>query len=672
MSRDNRYNGYDDRYAADPYQDGYVDDVGYDDAYAEEAYESDAYGYPEYYEGDGYYEEDYYEQDDRSYRKNTRSKNTSRKKSQKSSRRQSSSGKKRGGSKRRKQQSIAPVFITVLLIVLLGGTFGMKLFLDKYSYSKVEADLDSYFAITADDDIPITWNHELSEIRAKKIDGTYYLPLSSVQAKLNDRFYYGVQNNDDTTGMIMYALPTEKVVAPVGSSEIRIGETSESKSYVPAVRDGDVVYLALDFVKEYTNFSFSSFDAPDRLVITTAWDPYTTATINKHTQIRTSGGIKSDVLEQLEKGEAVAVLDQMDEWSKVASADGFIGYVENKRMSDVKETTPTPVTDYVEPTYELHQLGQKVNMAYHNVYSTAAAQDTLGQYIAKTKTVNVVAPTIFWVTSEAGDMSSFASQQYVDQAHALGLKVWAVVDNINAPELTNKSTFLHTQESRDHLIDQLMSQVTTFGYDGINVDFELIDSAYGQDYIEFVRELSIECRNRGLTLSIANYPPYDFNAYYDVEEQGVFADYVLIMGYDEHYGGSAEAGSVASIDYVTNGMRMTLEKVDASKVINAVPFYARVWKTQNGQVTSEAYGMNQLQEYVTNHNMTVTWNAETGQNYAEATENGVLLQMWMEDNQSIKLKLDAMTAAGVAGVAEWKLDFDTAEVWDVIANYMAQ
>jgi len=660
-TQDSQY--YDDGgYTQDPYQNGYGGDGsqdGYDDGYGYDGYYTDDPYAGEYDDG-GYAQEPYEEEPPR---------------------RQSGSGKKRTGQSRKKNsgrrggKKNPTMIITVALIIFLVVAFGGKLYLDRYSYSRERADLNEYFGVADDTDIPITWNNALSDVRAKLIDGGYYMDLDSVRANLNSRFYYGGQNSDDTNGMIIYCLPTEKVVTQVGSSDVTIGDNTQTLDYVPAVKTDDgTVYLNLQFVQQYTDFSYTPYQDPNRLVIASDFTTQiNVASVTKDTQVRTSGGIKSDILTDVAKDDQVTVLDQMDQWSQVATKDGIIGYVENKRLSDVTQTTETDPGVYTEPEYTTHQLGEKVNMAFHNVYSTAAAEDTLIQDTSRTKSVNVIAPTIFWVTDEAGDISSFASQYYVDTAHSLGYKVYAVVDNINSTELFDKSSFLHTLDSRSNLISQLMTQVQTYGYDGINVDFELIDESYGQDYVEFIRELSIACRNAGLTLSVDNYPAYEFNDYYNIKEQGVFVDYVVIMGYDEHYAGSQEAGSVASISYVTEGIQMAVEKVDKSKIINAVPFYSRIWKTNNGAVTSEAYGMQDIADYIANNGMTETWDSETGQNYAERTDSdGALIQIWVEDDKSIQQKLDVMTSAGIAGVAEWKLEFDTASVWDVIAEYMAQ
>ena len=295
--------------------------------------------------------------------------------------------------------------------------------------------------------------------------------------------------------------------------------------------------------------------------------------------------------------------------------------------------------------------------------------------MAQTKTVNIVAPTWYWVSDNDGNVEKAATQEYVNQAHSMGCQVWAVVDNINSSSLQqlDNHTFLTTLDARTNLISQLTDEAKTYGFDGINVDFELIPEENGEDYIEFIRELSIACRNAGIILSVDTYPNFSFNSHYHLDEQGVFADYIVIMGYDEHYAGSQEAGSVASISYVTQGIQMALnDGIAKDRLVNAIPFYSRVWETDGGQVSSKALGMQDIQDYIQAHGMSVNWSAEAGQNYAETTEDGRKIQIWVEDAQSIQQKLDVMQSFGIKGVAEWRLQFETADVWDTISNYMNQ
>jgi spore germination protein YaaH len=142
------------------------------------------------------------------------------------------------------------------------------------------------------------------------------------------------------------------------------------------------------------------------------------------------------------------------------------------------------------------------------------------------------------------------------------------------------------------------------------------------------------------------------------------------MGYDEHYAGSSEAGSVASIDYVKYGIQRAMQEVPAEKIINGIPFYTRLWKTDSSGLSSEALSMSQAQDFIANHGAEVTWDSTTCQNVIDFTENDVHYQMWVEDSESISAKLDVMMADGIAGVAAWRLGFETADVWYVIEQYI--
>ena len=204
----------------------------------------------------------------------------------------------------------------------------------------------------------------------------------------------------------------------------------------------------------------------------------------------------------------------------------------------------------------------------------------------------------------------------------------------------------------------------------MNIDFENISLDAGEPFVQFIRELSIPCRKYGIVLSVDNYVPMDHTDHYDRAEQGAVADYVIIMGYDEHYNGSDEAGSVASIGFVEKGIENTVADVPKEKVINALPFYTRIWETGADGISSQAVGMEMAQTYVADHQIATRWDEETCQNYGEFQDGDRLCQVWLEDAESIKVKLNIMEKYEIAGVAAWRLGFETADVWDVIGEYM--
>ena len=562
-------------------------------------------------------------------------------------------------------KKIIPVLIAIALIVVIGAVgFGARL-MEKYSYSKERADLTKYFDVRGEGDVPVILQDERIEEHARLMDGVCYFDFATVHKYFNDRFF-----EDKKEGLLLYVLPEAVVSSQIGTQTVSVGGEESSREYTIARYEGETLYVAVDFVKEYANFSYALYGNPDRMQVYTEWNARQTATILKDTQVRYQGGVKSDILTDVPKGTEVIILEEMENWSKVKTEDAFIGYVENKRLGEQTTVEPTPVTDYMEPVYTSQTRDHKINLAWH-VVASPTGNDTLIPLLQGTKSINVVSPTWFALSDNAGNFTSFASENYVNTAHDMGLEVWALVDNFSH-EGIDMYELLAGWSTRQYLINGLIDAAIQYNLDGINIDFENISLDAGEPYIEFIRELSIPCRQNGIVLSVDNYVPMGYTDHYDREEQGVVADYVIVMGYDEHYKGSEKAGSVASIDFVEKGIADTVAQVPANKVINAIPFYTRIWETKGTAVDSQAVGMEAAKQYLADHGITTTWDEKTCQNYGEYQTGDSYIQVWMEDEESIRVKLNIMNKYQIAGVAEWQLAFAVDSIWDVIAEYINQ
>ena len=565
--------------------------------------------------------------------------------------------------KRRKKQSKAiPVLVAIALIIIIGGIGLGTGILSKYSYSKETMDLKKYFKIEKNDEVAIVLQNEHIETKAKLHQGVYYLDFDAVQDLLNDRFYHDVAE-----GLLLYTTPTEIIRVTVGSDVYTVGDETVNAGYVTSFYEGEELYVAMDYVRNYTNFSYEPYTEPNRMQLTTEWEETTTAVVKKNTQIRYRGGVKSDILREVEKGEVVTVLEQFDNWTKVKTYDAYIGFVPSRTLKKMETAIPSVEPNYVEPEYTSLTRDYKINMGWHQVMSTAA-NDTLSSAVMANSNMNVISPTWFSLKSTNGDIRSIATQSYVDKAHNMGMEVWALVDNFDKDVSTYQT--LSKTTSRTNLIRNLMNEVLKYDIDGINVDFEEVSYDAGEPFVQFIRELSIECRKEGIVLSVDNYVPRASTTHYNRKEQGIVADYVIIMGYDEHWGSGGVAGSVASLGFVEDGIVQTLEDVPANKVINALPFYTRVWKTNGDKVTSEALDMETAWNFIKNNGLNMTWDATTGQNYGEIQLGNTFYQIWMEDKDSIEAKLAVMRKYGIGGVAAWKLGYETPDIWDQIAVYM--
>lgn len=558
-----------------------------------------------------------------------------------------------------------PYLITIILILVVGGVF-FKLYYDHYMYTNERQDLDAYYGVQDEDDFPVIYENLVSDMHARRFDGACYMDLETVRSLLNSRFYYGTEDN-----VLIYCLPEEKFVARAGEksweSDVS-GVTQES--YAPLVQDGDTVYVALDYVKKFTNIYYAAYEGPNRVVLRNAWGTEKMATVRGSTNMRTLGGVKAPIIAAVEEGTEVLVLEELDDWTRIETADGYYGYVESKYLSEVREQEMEPVTDVPEYVPQYRSLDGKACIAWNLTYFADSNVEIDGM-LKGTKAINVLAPTWFTLSSEDGNINVKASRTYVKKAHENGMQVWGVLDNFQNDDLFVYTRFLNTLAGRQKVIDTLIEEAQSYNLDGINVDIEgLAEATDVYDFIEFVREISIACRRAGLFISVNNYVPYNYNDHYDLKEQAAFADYVIIMGYDEHIVGSEEAGSVASIGYVEYGIEEALMDVPAERLINGIPFYTIGWTTENGNVSGQTLDMAEAKAFMKEHDMKKEWNSTAGQNYAEKESGNKLYQIWLEDKKSIETKLDLMESNGLAGLAVWRLGLETNDVWDEIDDYV--
>lgn len=543
----------------------------------------------------------------------------------------------------KKYKSIIAVAVLVILVAILGIVTHVVM---KYIPSSEKMDLNEYYGEMADGEIALVIGTEKLEERGLVVGDRVYLPLDVVNTYLNQRYYW-----DSANQQMLYATPSEL--------------TSESASSEAGdkvwVKD-DKVYLNLTYVQEYTDLDAYITKDPYRIAIQYKFKNVKTVTVKKNTSIRYRGGIKSAVLTSVKKGTKLRLIEELENWDQVATDDGYIGYIDKKKVGEAEKTKFE--RSFKREQYSYLTMDSKVNMVWHQVTSTDA-NAYFADATANMTGVNVISPTWFYLTDTSGNIASIASADYVSQAHEKGLQVWGLIDNFTQEVSTTET--LSSTAARQNIISQLIQAAQDVGMDGINVDFESLSEDVGTHFLEFLRELSIECHKNNLVLSVDNPVPEDFTSHYDRAEQGRVVDYVIIMGYDEHYVGS-EAGSVASLPWVEQGIQDTLKEVPAKRVINAIPFYTRLWRTTGGNVTSEAIGMDQAQQTIAENNVETYWDKTTSQNYGKYDIDNSTYQIWIEDAQSVAEKVKLVSKYDLAGVSAWKLGFENSGIWKVISD----
>ena len=139
------------------------------------------------------------------------------------------------------------------------------------------------------------------------------------------------------------------------------------------------------------------------------------------------------------------------------------------------------------------------------------------------------------------------------------------------------------------------------------------------------------------------------------------------MAYDQYGISSTNPGTTAGADWVELNINKFLgqEAVKKEKIILGMPLYTRLWKTDSkGKSTSSIINLNQVITKLPS-DVVKTWDETKKQNYVEYENGGYKYQMWIEDEQSIKEKLNLIIQYDLAGGAFWEKDRETEDIWNL-------
>ena len=560
------------------------------------------------------------------------------------------------------------LIISVIVILVLGAGIGAIL-VKKYTPGTEKADLYSYFNTTKESEAvspTIIMQDKILEDKAYLLSGNYYLSLDIIKQYINEKFYW-----DSNENVLIITTATEVTKVVPGSSTYYVDAAVQefNKTIIQKDNSGNI-YVDVDFVKMYSEMDYKTSETPNRIWIRNTWGETDTATVGSDTQIRYRAGVKSEILTEAKEGDKVYIVESEGSWKKVYTTEGFIGYIKNSKLKDKR--TENLSSEYTEPAYENISIGSKINLAWQAIYGDGTEDNAkMADLVSETKGLDVISPTWFYLTNSTGAVASLADSTYVTQAHSLGLDVWGTIQDFNTDsdgKLYADSVLPYTSK-REKMEDDLIGLAIQYNLDGISINFEQFSSDNGENYIQFLRELSIKCRENKIVLSSVNYVPVAWREYYHRQEQGEILDYVIIMAYPEHDGVDGEAGPECSLPYLKKSTENIIKEVDASKVIMAVPFYSVRWTGSGDSLKRSSRTMRRVASDLSIVGATKTWQSDIGMNYAEYTQSGVDYKLWIEDAKSIEEKVKLLSGYNIAGVAYWALGQETSDVWDGVVKY---
>lgn len=591
------------------------------------------------------------------------------------------------------KRKITATLLMLMLASIVVLTSGCDLFI-KTNDGKV--DLKWYMGLTYEDKaqndieyktsvgsqvVAVALENEYSKDYAIMKDVDIYINIDTIKENIDKRFYWDKKENK-----VLFTNATTVFTANAGEATI-YGDVNEDADYTVFLVENEKCYVNIKFIEKFLDIKYTVTKGKDKAptIISIQYQSggKTVFKTDSDIEMRTKGDYQNLIVTEIPEGTEVTLVEKGKNWNKVKTESGYIGYIPVKELVDEKKEKVEYKNDDAQYTHTT--MDKKVSLAWNQIYNQTA-NDNLDGLIKNVKGVNVISPTWFSLTDKNGNLSTLADLNYVEKAHKNNMQVWALFNDFTNRKLTK--TVLTSTELRQKLVKNIMFYVDGYDLDGVNIDFEYISEEIADDYLQFLRELSIECRKTGTILSIDNYAPSEWSTYFDREQQLKLADYIIIMNYDEHTSASTEAGSVSSMTYAENSIKDTIEQAkDASRIINGMPFYTRVWKetpqeegdgtgtliedAANGNyyLSSEAVGMDTAEKAYQDAGVKPTLDKTTGQNFVTYSKGKSTYSMWLEDETSVKARLELMNKYEMGGAAYWALGQEKDSIWNVISEY---
>jgi len=559
--------------------------------------------------------------------------------------------------------TIISAFIILLSVFLLKGFAKLReLFpgYEKAHASEIFEGIEEDYTYVVFEDQPIVLNH-YPVILENKI----YLPIDFVIEYLNPNFYW-----DEKESTLTYT--TTQDVVRMKSDELNYFVNDEPlRLNMPIIQMEDSSgYIPLDLLGKFCTYSVKYNEELDLLIIDDVKKDSVQGSIKtEKVKLRITKNKNSNYIKKLQLGENVKIYEESEQWYKVRTEEGYIGFLQK---DSIVETTNIPgKQEEMKAHSPVPSFDGKVNIVWHQV-TNASANSGLMKTIEGASGLDVLSPTWFAISDSDGNISNLADVSYVNWAHDQGYQVWALLSNSFSSTITHD--VLSSTEKREKVIKQILALAAIYELDGINIDFESIAKEDGIHYVQFMKELTPYLKKQGLIVSVDLYVPSAWTAHYNRGEIGKIVDYVMIMAYDEHWSGSAESGSVASIGFVEKGIIDTLKEVPKEKIILGLPYYTRLWMEEvvEGEVvvSSKAYSMKKAYEILVENKADIKWDEIVAQYYGEYIIEDITYKIWLEEEKSIEEKVSLAIEYDLAGVSGWKLGLEKDEVWQVLEEYL--
>ncbi|AGK53893.1 hypothetical protein B1NLA3E_10675 [Bacillus sp. 1NLA3E] len=498
---------------------------------------------------------------------------------------------------------------------------------------------------------------------------TIYVPFNFLKS-MDDSILF-----DEKSHSIIITTKDKVIQMPSESLTYFINQKPVNLEIPPIKRKGREYYISLDTILPFYPIRSTILEGSHAILIQKDGEKRSRGIVigkevnEEKLRLRVNLNLQSPYSAQTTKNEPIFIEGEKGDYYFVRKEDGSAGYLNKKLVKPQGDPEKVTVKQNV-ANANPPVINGPIQLTWEAVYTKNPNTTTIPDMPG----VNIVSPTWFKLGSADGTVHNLASLDYVKWAKGRGYQVWGLFSNDFNPDLTHEA--LSDFETRQTIIRQLIHFSQMYQLDGYNIDFENVRNEDGPLVTQFIREATPHFHEAGINVSMDITfisTSGNWSAFYERGKLSEIVDYMVVMAYDEHWGSSPVAGSVASLPWVEQNLQSLLKEVPNQKLILGVPLYTRLWKEETGEdrktkVSSKSKSMSAISEWIIEHQLTPVYDEASGQNYAEfySEEDKATYKVWLEDEVSLKKRAELTSKYNLAGIASWSRYFAAPAAWTAL------
>ncbi|AUW93769.1 MAG: glycoside hydrolase [Sulfobacillus thermosulfidooxidans] len=302
---------------------------------------------------------------------------------------------------------------------------------------------------------------------------------------------------------------------------------------------------------------------------------------------------------------------------------------------------------------------------YQNYNPTSGHPGSESSFEHHVTQLSTVSPRWFLVDPSGAVSDIGYTPSVVRLAHAHHVQVVPLFNNAQG-----SAQVLYSAAARTNAVNNIVALVKQDHLDGVNIDFELIPASSRGDLSIFIAQLSKQLHAIHKIVAVSVFPlvgvPSSINGAYDYRQLGASANYLVIMTYDHHYSGGPP-GPVAPWEWVKQNMDAALKLVPADHLILAIGMYGYDWVDNGSAGPATTVPDESVPSLEHEYGVTSRYNPWDSQNVLTyTTRAGVKHIVYYMGNRSAQARVRLAQSRHLAGVALWRLGFESPGFWTKI------